>query len=139
LGNLTGCLLQYLIFSSSMGTAMVRMRTIASLLLLAQLCAADRYILQAVLDCSTVHPSCVSCSVKRTSTNGLVGNSELICKGCTSPGYQLDDAASTCGEQGQSQPSRSSTNSTASMNGCLTLHQQLHTQMSAAVLQKQQA
>jgi hypothetical protein len=81
---------------------MVRMRTIAPLLLLAQLCAADRYIMQAFLDCSTVHPSCVSCSVKRTSANGLVGNSELICKGCTTPGYQLDDTANTCGKQSQS-------------------------------------
>lgn len=72
------------------------------LLLLLQTCAADRYILQSILDCSKAHPACNSCSVRKTSPNGLVFDSELLCRGCSAPRYKLfnENTTSTCGKEG---------------------------------------
>jgi hypothetical protein len=73
-----------------------------ALLLLLTIATADRFLIQTVLDCKVIHPSCNSCAVvrKNTTTNSLVANSSLVCKGCTAPQYKLssDANSSTCGE-----------------------------------------
>lgn len=84
---------------STMGAAPLFSRVLLAGLLL-QLCSADRLILQSVLNCKSVHPQCQSCVVRRSSANGVVSDSELLCRGCTSPAYRLfeDDTTTTCGE-----------------------------------------
>jgi hypothetical protein len=79
--------------------------TLARLLLLASLglsLASDRLLLQAVQDCGQVHPQCTSCDVRRTSANGIVQDSKLVCRACAAPVYRLfespADNSTTCGE-----------------------------------------
>lgn len=78
-------------------------RLLLLLSMLLELClASDRLLLQAALDCSQAHPRCTSCDVKRSSSNGIVQDSTLVCKACASPAYRLfespTDSTTTCGE-----------------------------------------
>ena len=72
---------------------------VIGLLLFLQLCQG-RSLSQTVLDCAKVHPSCTSCVVSKSSPNGLVQTSELVCRACRAPEYQVvgNGTTSTCGE-----------------------------------------
>jgi hypothetical protein len=58
----------------------------------------SRKLLQrSIKRCKQLHPECLSCSVQGTNT---VNNSTaMICLSCTSPGYRVTAAATSCGKQ----------------------------------------